>query len=258
MKKNERLVKITEENKNLANPVSEYLLTGKSLRESIEEAKVGKILAAREILEPIAFLLSTKNADRNGKPYPVPNHVRDYLSEIFYKIVYRKNEEEKEDVSTNRTPKNRWLNYIKQDFYLTKSGAKFKDAISDYEKRLVADLVFQIKNRDGCSLDKACEKVTIFIYNLRKEIQEIKNKINKLRKKVETEKEKSKKRNLLEEIGKQRIALAKYANFENVCKKFQNERSTQDGIEEIKKWYYEHKDQLETEYRSASLIEKCD
>lgn len=63
-------------------------LATKNLSAILARAEGGDVLAAKEVLDTIAFLLSPANVSPStGEPLPVPLFVREYLSRAFYRIA---------------------------------------------------------------------------------------------------------------------------------------------------------------------------
>ena len=113
---------------NIDDALATALLT-ENLPDILNRADGGDVLAAREALGHMAFLLSTSNTHPlTGNPLDVPGYVRDYLAKSLARMV-------------NGVDANRAMN-------LKKSGPKIW---SHFDKRLAADLVFQLVAQ-GCTV----------------------------------------------------------------------------------------------------------
>lgn len=124
------------------NKISEALLT-ENLKDCLMRAEDGDVIEGKKALDTIIMLLSPHNVNpQTGKHNPLPTCVLDYLSKAFIKIANKKN--------------------ASQALNLTRAGRPQK--ISPFEKRLAADLVYQLI-KSGVSLCKARTAVTDVINN---------------------------------------------------------------------------------------------
>jgi hypothetical protein len=107
------------------------LLT-ENLSDILARAESGDVLAAREALPQLAFLLSTRNRHpRTGEPLPVPGCVRDYLAKSL-------------DRMAGGEDANRAMN-------LKKAGKK---KWAHFEKRLAASVLLQLREQ-GMTMEEA-------------------------------------------------------------------------------------------------------
>lgn len=92
-----------------------------NLSEILARAESGDVLAAREVLPHLAFLLSTQNRPpATGQPLPVPDFARDYLAKSLYRMAGGED--------ANRS------------MHLRGGPRKW----GHFEKRLAADVMFQL------------------------------------------------------------------------------------------------------------------
>lgn len=110
-----------------------------SLYDILARAESGDVLAAREALAHIAFLLSTSNTHpATGEPLPIHNFVRDYLAKSFYRMA------QGDDAN--------------QSLNLKKAG---KQIWNQSEKRLAADIVFQFVSHGRTLLESVMDAAEI-------------------------------------------------------------------------------------------------
>jgi hypothetical protein len=116
-------------------------ILSENLADILDRAQSGDTHAAREVLGTLALLLSSKHP-RTGEPAPVPVYVRDYLARALRRMAAG----ERADVAMN----------------FKKSG---KQKWGHFEKRLAADLVFQLVER-GLPVLAACQEASAKIQEI--------------------------------------------------------------------------------------------